>query len=110
VEPHIAYVERTPLTAIFDVIASSLLLVKTPILKLALFFAAVAGMLAADMRASLAYQSGDSQWCAVTNKGDVMAWDCEYDSSDECASAIAGSGGYCAINPYWHPDPSSNGH
>jgi hypothetical protein len=31
-------------------------------------------------------------------------------SNEECVAAIGSSGGYCAINPYWHPDPSSNGH
>jgi hypothetical protein len=86
--------------------------VRTLALKLALFFAAAAGALGANVRTSLAYQSGDSRWCAVVNKGgDVMGWDCEYDSSEECAAAIAGSGGaYCAVNPYWQPSPSSNGH
>jgi len=68
-----------------------------------------AAMLCTDTPASYADSFGDSRWCAVTNKGDVMTWDCEYDSSDECASAIVGSGGYCAVNPYWRPDPSSNG-
>jgi hypothetical protein len=59
------------------------------------------------MRASHAYQTGDSRWCAVTNKGaDSMQWDCEYDTSEECASAIASTGGFCAINPLWRPDPS----
>jgi Protein of unknown function (DUF3551) len=78
--------------------------------KLVFAFVAVAGALSINMRASHADSFGDSRWCAVTNKGgDVMTWDCEYDSSDECASAIASSGGYCAINPYWRPDPSSNG-
>jgi hypothetical protein len=70
-------------------------------------FATVA--LCITMRASHADSLGDSRWCAVTNKGDVMTWDCEYDSSDECASAIVGTGGYCTMNPYWRPDPSSNG-
>jgi len=67
--------------------------------------------LAANVQTSLAYQSGESRWCVVVNKGgDVMAWDCKYDSSDGRAAAVAGSGGFCAINPYWRPDPSSNGH
>jgi Protein of unknown function (DUF3551) len=74
--------------------------VKTFVLALALFFAVFAAALVADVRASLAYQSGDSQWCTVTDKGDLMAWECEYDSNEECAAAIASTGGYCAINPY----------
>jgi hypothetical protein len=84
--------------------------VKTPVPKLALVIAAAAGILGVSVRPSLAYQTGDSRWCAVINRGDVMSWDCEYDSNDDCAAAVAGSGGYCAINPYWRPDPSSNGH
>jgi len=84
--------------------------VETPVPKLALVIAAAAGILGVSVRPSLAYQTGDSRWCAVINRGDVMSWDCEYDSNDDCAAAVAGSGGYCAINPYWRPDPSSNGH
>jgi Protein of unknown function (DUF3551) len=85
--------------------------VKIFVLKLAFLLAAVAGALGVMMRPILAYQVGDSQWCAVVGKGaDVMSWDCEYDSSDESASAISGTGGYCGLNPFWRPDPSSNGH
>jgi hypothetical protein len=33
----------------------------------------------------------------------------DYDSVDECQPAIVtGGGGYCAINPYWHPNPSES--
>jgi hypothetical protein len=59
-------------------------------------------------RASYADQYGDSRWCHVENKGDVMSWDCEYDTIEECQPVIANGGGFCAMNPYWHPDPSSN--
>ena len=53
---------------------------------------------------------GDSQWCLVTNKGaDSMQWECEYDTSNDCATAVAGTGGYCAINPFWQSDKSSHG-
>ena len=76
--------------------------------RLALAFAALMVALCFYMRASHAYQTGDSRWCAVTNKGaDTMQWNCEYDTSGECAAAIAGTGGFCAINPLWRPDPSS---
>jgi hypothetical protein len=44
----------------------------------------------------------------VTDKGDVISWDCDYDSIDECQPAIVGGGGYCALNPSWHPDPSQS--
>jgi hypothetical protein len=63
-----------------------------------------------NTQASHAYQTGDSKWCVVMNKGaDSMQWECEYDTSDECATAVAGTGGYCAINPFWRPDQKSNG-
>jgi hypothetical protein len=37
-----------------------------------------------NIRASHAYQTGDSHWCPVTDRGDVISWDCDYDSNDEC--------------------------
>jgi len=65
----------------------------------------VAVVLSMNARASHAYQTGDSQWCLVTNKGaDSMQWECEYDTSNDCATAVAGTGGYCAINPFWQSD------
>ena len=76
-------------------------------LRSAFAFAALMVALCFFMRASHAYQTGDSRWCAVTNKVDSLQWDCEYDTSEECAAAIAGTGGYGAINPLWRPDPSS---
>jgi len=70
----------------------------------------VAVVLSMNARASHAYQTGDSQWCLVTNKGaDSMQWECEYDTSNDCATAVAGTGGYCAINPFWQSDKSSHG-
>ena len=70
----------------------------------------VAVVLSMNASASHAYQTGDSQWCVVTNKGtDSMQWKCEYDTSDDCAAAVAGTGGYCAINPFWQSDKSSHG-
>jgi len=80
----------------------------------------VAVVLSMNARASHAYQTGrtltrlsnrgDSQWCLVTKKGaDSMQWECEYDTSNDCATAVAGTGGYCAINPFWQSDKSSHG-
>ena len=47
----------------------------------------VAAVLCMNTRPSYAYQTGDSKWCAVTNKGaDSIQWECEYDTSDECAA------------------------
>jgi hypothetical protein len=59
-----------------------------------------------NTRASHAFQTGESHWCHVQDKGDVISWDCDYDSIDECQPVIVnGGGGYCAINPTWHPEP-----
>jgi hypothetical protein len=34
------------------------------------------------------------------------SWECDYDSVDECQPEIVnGGGGWCAINPTWHPEP-----
>jgi hypothetical protein len=73
-------------------------------------FGIVAAVLCVNTRLSHAYQTGDSKWCTVTDKGTVLEWECEYDTSEECAAAVAGARGYCAINPFWRPDQSSNGH
>jgi len=65
-------------------------------------------VLCMSARTSHAYQTGDAKWCVVTNKGaDTMQWDCEYDTSDDCAKDVAGTGGFCAVNPLWRPDQSS---
>jgi hypothetical protein len=54
-----------------------------------------------------AYQTGDAKWCLVSNKGaDSMQWDCEYDTSDDCAKDVAVTGGFCAMNPLWRADQS----
>jgi uncharacterized protein DUF3551 len=80
------------------------------LLKSMFAFVIVAAVLCMNTQASYAYQTGDLKWCTVSNKGaDSMQWECEYDTSDECAAAVAGTGGYCAINPFWRPDQSPNG-
>ena len=49
------------------------------LLRLMLAFVIVAVVSSMNTRAGRAYQTGDSKWCAVTNKGaDSMQWDCEY--------------------------------
>ena len=52
---------------------------------------------------------GDEKWCAVTNDGgDALNWDCEYDSVIDCEPAVTqGNRGFCAINPYYRPQPAS---
>jgi hypothetical protein len=77
-------------------------------LKPLITFGIAATILCASEATSHAYQTGDAKWCLVSNKGaDTMQWDCEYDSSDECARDAAVTGGFCAINPLWRADPSS---
>lgn len=83
---------------------------KSFILKLAFAFAVSGAALCINMRVSHADQQGNSRWCHVENKGDVLSWDCDYDTIDECQPVIVTSGGWCTINPDWHPEPSSNGH
>jgi len=68
----------------------------------------LAAVLCMNSRPSHAYQTGDSKWCTVTNNGASMQWQCEYDTSDECAAAVVGTSGYCAINPFWRPDQSGH--
>jgi hypothetical protein len=66
------------------------------LLKSMFAFVIVAAVLCMNTQASHAYQTGDSKWCAVMNKvGGTMQWECEYDTSDECATAVADTGGYC---------------
>ena len=49
---------------------------------------------------------GDEKWCAVTNGGDNIMWDCEYDTVADCSPAAnQGNRGFCAINPYYQPPP-----
>jgi hypothetical protein len=65
-------------------------------------FGIVAAVLCMNTRPSHAYQTGESKGCTVTNKGgDTAQWQCEYDTSDECAAVVAGTPG---------GDQSSNGH
>jgi hypothetical protein len=84
-------------------------LVKIVMTKL-IFAAAVLGAaLCFNMPASHAGYYGNSRWCAVTDQGaDVISWSCEYDTLEDCRPAIvSGSRGYCALNPYWNPDPNN---
>jgi hypothetical protein len=73
----------------------------------AVMLTAVLGL---GVQPSRAGSYGDSKWCAVSNDGDRLSWDCEYDTVDDCSPAIlVGNRGYCTINPYWRPpDPSTN--
>jgi hypothetical protein len=47
-----------------------------------------------------AQASGNAPWCAVTNQGRDMYWDCQYASFEQCApNVIAGNRGFCNQNP-----------
>jgi len=49
-----------------------------------------------------AYASGDAPWCAVSQIGEgAEAWDCQYDTVQECAqNIIGGNRGNCTPNPH----------
>jgi hypothetical protein len=67
-------------------------LIKAFILKLSFAFATLGVALCANMRV---HANEESRWCIVTNKGgSAITWDCEYDTSEECASAVAVTGGF----------------
>jgi Protein of unknown function (DUF3551) len=47
-------------------------------------------------------KAAEAPWCAVTNTGLDMHWDCRYQSAEQCAPAvIAGNRGFCNQNPYY---------
>jgi hypothetical protein len=77
--------------------------------KLIFAAAVLSSALCFNIPASHAGLYGDSRWCAVTDQGaDVINWNCEHDTLEDCRPAIvAGSRGYCSLNPYWHPDPNN---
>jgi hypothetical protein len=50
---------------------------------------------------------GHAKWCAVTNDGGTLMWECVFDTADECQPFIlAGNRGYCSLNPYWGKEPA----
>jgi len=51
-------------------------------------------------------KAAEAPWCAVTNTGIDMHWDCQYRSAQECAPhVIAGNRGFCNHNPYYVSQP-----
>ena len=84
--------------------------VKILLLKLSFAAAVLTIALGLNMRASYANLYGESPWCAVTDDGGRILWDCEYETVDACRSAVlAGNRGFCAINPYWRRYPTPYG-
>ena len=52
-------------------------------------------------------KAAEAPWCAVTNTGPDMHWDCRYQSAEQCAPAvIAGNRGFCNHNPYFVAQPA----
>ena len=52
-------------------------------------------------------KAAEAPWCAVTNTGLDMHWDCQYQSAEQCAPAvIAGNRGFCNHNPYFVAQPA----
>jgi hypothetical protein len=49
-----------------------------------------------------AYASGDAPWCTVSQIGEgAEAWDCQYETVEECAhNIIGGNRGSCSPNPH----------
>jgi hypothetical protein len=84
--------------------------VKILLLKLSFAAAVLTIALGLNMRASSANLYGESPWCAVTDDGGRILWDCEYETVDACRPAVlAGNRGFCAINPYWRRYPTPYG-
>jgi hypothetical protein len=98
--PHVAFRTRLP----------KLSRVKILLLKLSFAAAVLTIALGLNMRASYANLYGESPWCAVTDDGGRILWDCEYETVDACRPAVlAGNRGFCAINPYRHRYPTPYG-
>lgn len=49
---------------------------------------------------------GPGRWCAVTNMGRNVVWDCIYPSIEACRpNVIAGNRGFCNLNPSYAGPP-----
>jgi hypothetical protein len=84
--------------------------VKIFLLKLTFAAAVLTVALCLDIRASHAGIYGDSPWCAVTDDGGRVVWECEYETVAACRPAVlAGNRGFCALNPYYRPYPTPYG-
>ncbi len=70
----------------------------TRMISIAAFAFAVFALLAIGPRPAQA--SSNAPWCAVTNQGRDMYWDCQYASFEQCyPNVIAGNRGFCNQNP-----------
>jgi hypothetical protein len=84
--------------------------VKIFLLKLTFAAAVLTVALCLNIRPSHAGIYGDSPWCAVTDDGGRVVWECEYETVAACRPAVlAGNRGFCALNPYYRPSPAPYG-
>ena len=68
-------------------------------MRFILVVTAVAAATFFDLRASRAYEG---PWCAVTNIGREMSWNCSMRTLEMCRQeVIAGNRGFCNPNPRW---------
>ncbi len=68
--------------------------------RIALVVAATATPMLVDAPASQAYYEGP--WCAVSNIGHDVTWNCGMRSLEMCVQeVIAGNRGFCNPNPRW---------
>jgi hypothetical protein len=75
-------------------------------MRLILATATVAAAMSFDVPASYAF--GDAPWCMVKNLGSDVAWDCQFNSAQQCAPAvIAGDRSFCNMNPAWRGPATS---
>jgi hypothetical protein len=84
--------------------------VKISIRRLILAACVAAAVICFQAPASRASQIGDDKWCAVTDTaGDAIVWDCEFDTAEDCAPAVAvGTRGFCALNPSYQAPQAPN--
>ena len=61
-----------------------------------------AGLASGSMFGVPASYAGDAPWCTVSQIGEgAQAWDCQYETVEECAhNIIGGNRGSCSPNPY----------
>jgi hypothetical protein len=74
-------------------------------MRIVFAIAGVAAALCFAVSPSLAQSYGNAPWCAVVDQGGGdVAWDCEYQTMQQCApSIVGGNRGFCNLNPTYVP-------
>jgi len=76
--------------------------------RIVLVAAVIAAGTLLDMPASQAYEG---PWCAVSNIGHDVTWNCSMRSLEMCVQeVVAGNRGFCNPNPRWQGNPSGAGY